>query len=168
MASFAQVLVPAHWSYILFGQNTSARQYAKRQQNIQSIVDPVGAVGGSPPLNRYIFRRDVVRKSLLPQLWLHFSNTEVEKCPSNSILLGHLLLVMHTVLLRLLGHIAVLLMRPYRRSSVVCRSVTILSPPKNGWIDQDVVWDVDLDWPKEPCIVSYRIVYSFNNQLELT
>ena len=41
----------------------------------------------------------------------------------------------------------------YRRSRVVCRSVYLIRAPcKNGWTDRDVVWDVDSDGPKEPCI----------------
>jgi len=48
----------------------------------------------------------------------------------------------------------------YRRSSVigryirrsVGRSVTIVSPAKNGWTDRDAVWGVHSSGPKEPCI----------------
>jgi len=41
----------------------------------------------------------------------------------------------------------------YRLSSVVCRSVTLVSPAKNGWTDRDAVWDEDSGGPREPCII---------------
>ena len=44
----------------------------------------------------------------------------------------------------------------YRRSSTVCQSVSLsvmtTSSGKNGWTDQDAVWDVDLGGLKEVCI----------------
>jgi len=45
----------------------------------------------------------------------------------------------------------------YRQLSVVCLSVCLSvchdrEACKNGWTDQDAVWDVDSDGPKEACI----------------
>jgi len=48
----------------------------------------------------------------------------------------------------------------YRPSSVVCLSVglsvswsvTRSEPCKNGWTDRDVLWVVDSDGPKKPCV----------------
>jgi len=64
---------------------------------------------------------------------------------------------------RLLGNTTVMLIiRPHcgttyvdaacrwRRSSVFCRSVTLVSKP--GRTDQDAVWDVSSGGPQEPCV----------------
>jgi len=41
----------------------------------------------------------------------------------------------------------------YRLSSVTCRSVCHTSEPcKNGWRDQDVIWVVESDGPKQSCV----------------
>jgi len=40
----------------------------------------------------------------------------------------------------------------YRPSSVVCRSVTLVSPAKNGWTDRDAIWVKDSGGPRESCI----------------
>jgi len=42
----------------------------------------------------------------------------------------------------------------YQPSSVICQSVTLVNPAKNGWTDRDrdTIWVMDSDGPKEACI----------------
>jgi len=68
--------------------------------------------------------------------------------------IGNLMSLGKSYVVYVLGRIAVLRKCDIVIDRVGCcrsvgRSVTIVSPAKNGWTDQDVVWDVDSG---EPCI----------------